>query len=247
MVDLGYGGIIRKQLLLCSFPQICRCVRIQLKSARLFRVLLLYPEGFDIEALFPGGLPDTCKAISIPTSAPELQAIFACNPADNCLLICPARAVARQPKTATEYYNNTALHVYQKHRLEKAPRVTCTFPERRSSGNAHFPCEQLPAWLELSWLFRISFCPTIGSKAGSSRLHVLVHIIEGTACRQSNHSSKLSLVITGNSSLPEGPNLSGSAALSLGLARTLFMEDRSAYGTTVQFLTGGGHQPGFEV
>lgn len=54
------------------------------------------------------------------------------------------------------------------------------------------------------------------------------------ACRQTGHASKLSLLlVTLSSFLAEDNLLSVEAAASMGLARTLFMESRAAYGPTI--------------
>ena len=66
-------------------------------------------------------------------------------------------------------------------------------------------------------------------------------------CRQCKHSSKLSLVLLGRSCVPDGRQLSKVAALSLGIARTLFMEDRPAYGPTIQLLPASGQLPSLQV
>ena len=68
-----------------------------------------------------------------------------------------------------------------------------------------------------------------------------------TMCRQCKHSSKLSLVLLGTAALPDGAQLSKPAALSLGLARTLFMEDRPVYGPTIQLLPASGQLPSLQV
>ena len=66
-------------------------------------------------------------------------------------------------------------------------------------------------------------------------------------CRRANHTSKLSLVTVGSECISEPLQPTVEAAASLGLARTLFMETRAAYGPTIQISMAGSQPPTFEV
>lgn len=65
-------------------------------------------------------------------------------------------------------------------------------------------------------------------------------------CRRAKHSSKLSLLLLSDAVAVDSC-MSQQAAASLGLARTLFMEERAAYGPIIELSLGTATPPTFQV